>query len=134
MAQRYILCGVTTEVNEYGETERVAAIAKMNWPPGTEITYLHHPSEDKAFCLVTHPTNVLPIPGNIDAEALPEHALDTKVGAMHGPTRIKMRDNLQKRGIDDSVVDNADGYREVIRHVGKQFDPQFHENTFGLQG
>lgn len=64
--------------------------------------------------------------------ALPDFPLDGKVSAINTTTKNGMLNALTKRGIDTSFVGNADGYRDVIRGVGRAADPVFDENNFDV--
>lgn len=65
-------------------------------------------------------------------EAFPDFPLDGKVSAMHTPTKAAMVAMLKAAGVDTSFVQNTDGFREVVRGVGKQFSPDFDENNFDV--
>lgn len=63
-----------------------------------------------------------------DIVVLPQYALDAKVSAMHTPTKTAMVNALKRRGIPTDWIGNADGFREVIRTLGKMQNPGFDEN------
>jgi hypothetical protein len=67
-------------------------------------------------------------------DALPDFPLDAKVSALKTSTRVAARQALQRRGFDVSAIDNADGFRDVIRAVGRQLDAHFDENNFDVAG
>lgn len=52
-------------------------------------------------------------------DLLPDFALDSKVGSMHGPTKLAMRAALVARGLPGSLTDNADGYRDIIEGIAR---------------
>lgn len=63
-------------------------------------------------------------------DALPEFPLDAKLNAMQSTARSALDAALQRRaGI---TVNGADGYRDLIRQVGRKLDPNFHENAFDV--
>lgn len=64
--------------------------------------------------------------------ALPDFPLDGKVSSVHTATKNNMIAKMKKRGINTAFIDSTDGYREVIRGVGKILDPQFDENNFDV--
>lgn len=68
--------------------------------------------------------------GKPDIDSLPDVALDSKVSSMHTPTKNAMIARLAARGFNGVNVDNADGYREVIRGIGRALDTAFHEDSF----
>lgn len=90
-----------------------------------------HPIE--SWCLVIAAgDNFKLVADNVDVDLLPEVDLDVKVSAIHTPTKLEMGTKLQARGIDTSFVGNADGYRDVIKHLGKLQSPDFDEKSFDI--
>lgn len=63
---------------------------------------------------------------------LPDVALDIKVSSIHTPTKNNMISNLQALGINTNFINNTDGYREVIRMLGRINNPNFDENNFDI--
>jgi len=63
---------------------------------------------------------------------LPDYPLDGKVSGIHTLTKNKMLSDMESLGIDTAFVGNADGYREVIRGLGRQINPGFDENDFDV--
>jgi hypothetical protein len=68
--------------------------------------------------------------------ALPQVALDTKVSAIHTPTKQKCKTELQALGFAkdevDEVFDNADGLRDVVEHFGRKNNPTFRADDFDV--
>lgn len=65
-------------------------------------------------------------------DALPEFPLDGKVSAITRATKTRMSTALSKRGIDTSFIGSADGYRDVIRGIGRSLEASFDENGFDV--
>lgn len=65
-------------------------------------------------------------------DALPVFPLDGKVSAIQTATKNAMVSDLQARGIDTAFIGNADGYRDVIRGIGRTLEPAFDENHFDV--
>lgn len=63
---------------------------------------------------------------------LPDVALDVKVSSIHTPTKNAMIAKLKALGVDTSWIATTDGYREVIRGIGKINNPAFDENNFDV--
>lgn len=61
-------------------------------------------------------------------DSMPDFPLDAKVSGMHKPTKDVMVTALARRGIPVDFLSTVDGYREVIRTVGRQLEPTFNEN------
>lgn len=144
--KRYYTCGIIgtgTETDPYRpaiEREREAArLANPTFDCSySAIIPTHpegHPQAGKPIgnkCLVVMESNNHTVfQGKGDIDQLPDIALDNKVAAMHTPTKNKMANDLKARGFNVDV-DNSDGFREVIRAVGKQLDAAFDENKFDV--
>lgn len=66
-------------------------------------------------------------------DPMPDFPLDGKVSAVNAGTTTAMKAALTRRGLAaSSIVDGKDGYREVIRAVGKSLDAGFDENKFDI--
>ena len=65
-------------------------------------------------------------------EPLPDFPLDAKMTAMHGPTKDRMQQGLGRFSISVDVG-RADGFRDVVRGVGRQLDADFHEDSFDVK-
>ncbi len=76
--------------------------------------------------------NHLPILARSDIDALPDFPLDAKMSAMQQATKSAVRSRLQARGIALEAVDNADGFRDVVRAIGREINPNFHEENFDV--
>lgn len=63
---------------------------------------------------------------------LPDMPLDAKVSSIHTPTKNAMLSKLAALGVDTSWIGTADGYREVIRGIGRINNPNFDENSFDV--
>lgn len=64
---------------------------------------------------------------------LPDFPLDGKVGSIQNATKNKMKNAMAARGINTYIADNADGYREVIRGIGRVLQVDFDENAFDVE-
>lgn len=64
---------------------------------------------------------------------LPQVDLDIKMSAIHTATKNKLIAGMQSLGIDTSFIGNADGYRDVIRGIGRIINPSFDENNFDVE-
>lgn len=67
-----------------------------------------------------------------DIDLLPDVPLDIKVQAIQAGTKAAMKARMQARGIDTATVDNADGFRDVVRALGQLHAPDFNENAFDV--
>jgi hypothetical protein len=136
--KRYAICdiiGTGTELDPYrpaienvGERNYVSLIPTENDPQSPNYG---KPKGTK--CLVRLATNnVARLVGATGVDLLPDFALDAKVSAMHTPTRVLMRAMLQRRGLNPGWLDNADGFRDVVRNIGQALEPAFDENFFDV--
>lgn len=87
----------------------------------------------KPWCLViaAGPDHSL-VRNHPDIDAMPDYGLDVKISSMHTPTKNGMTAKLNARGIDTSALGNADGYRDLIRGLGRQHDAAFDEKAFDV--
>ena len=65
-------------------------------------------------------------------DSLPDFPLDGKVSSINTVTKNAMLARLTARKISRTFIDNTDGYREVIRGIGRQLEPDFDENKFDI--
>lgn len=132
MAKRYVLCGI---VGTGSREDPYRAIVQGF--PGINATFVirsgsdGRPNPNVAFARVGG-KNLAPILSMSDVEILPDFPLDAKLNAMHTATRHRMKQQIVARGFDPSVVDDADGFRDVIRGVGLFLQPGFNEDTFDV--
>lgn len=70
--------------------------------------------------------------GRKDIDPLPDFPLDGKVSAVEGRSRMDAGSALERRGFVSSHLTGKDGYREVIRSIGKELDGNFDENNFDV--
>lgn len=68
--------------------------------------------------------------GNQDVDLLPEYPVDAAVSAMHLPTRQAMTARMQARGIDTAFIGGADGFRDILSHLGLLHDSTFSVDEF----
>ena len=64
--------------------------------------------------------------------AHPGQAAQRDGGVLNQAARQGLDQALAKRGLGSSVYNGADGYRDVIRAVGRANDPAFDENNFDV--
>ncbi len=65
-------------------------------------------------------------------DPIPDVPLDGKVREINSGTVNALKQVLTRRGIPQSIVEGKDDYREVVRGVGRQFNPNFDENKFDV--
>lgn len=99
--------------------------------PGVNFVSEHKPGTPWALCLVSGNKHAL-VQALEGTDALPDVSLDIRVGAVEAKAKVKLRADLKKRGIDNKFIDAVDGYREVIRTVGRLLNSQFHEDNFDV--
>lgn len=69
---------------------------------------------------------------DVRLDALPDFPPDAKISSMHRPTKQAMTNAIQRRGVGTSFIEGADGYREIIRSIGRYLDTNFDENNFDV--
>lgn len=88
------------------------------------------PTSSWALALVAAP-NHTPLLSDQRLDALPAFPLDAKVNALQTQARNRMQQALARRGIAVDVA-SADGYRDVVRGIGRQLNPAFSEENFDV--
>ncbi|HBA72214.1 MAG TPA: hypothetical protein DCZ63_08520 [Geobacter sp.] len=63
---------------------------------------------------------------------LPMVDLDVKMSSVHTPTKNALIATLKRLGLATEFISNTDGYREVIRALGRVNNPDFDENKFDV--
>lgn len=132
--KRYYMVPIIEEVDEDtgGRRFRAKVPAGLSFVaeiPTDPLTGL--PTSSWALVLVSG-ANHLPLLLDPQVDALPDFPKDAKVSAMHLATKTAMRDAIARRGLDLGFADNADGFREVIRGIGRALNANFHEDNFDV--
>lgn len=84
--------------------------------------------------VIVNTVNHGPLLADPDLDVLPDFPMDAKMAAMHANTRSGMEQKLQARGINTTFLATVDGYRDVIRGLGRKLNPDFSENNFDVSG
>lgn len=126
--KRYYICDIIGDGSENNPYRPAVSDYGVSWA-GTikSDPVTGHPVLPYAFVVVGGNKHV-EIQRDSRIDDLPDFPMDAKVSSMHKPTKDKMVEKLQKRGIPTAFLATADGYREVIRQIGRQLEPQFDEN------
>ena len=127
MSKRYYLCNVLgdgSRVNPYrpavSDTAGVSYVVAINAPAFTSCLVMINTSNQTPFS-----------EGNAQFLPLPELSLDSRWNT-YGTAgqRSALMDAIQARGLSTSGMAGTDPYRELIRALGKQLNPVFHEGSF----
>ena len=130
--KRYYVCDVIEEQTEEGrryypavEDHGVNYVADIKVNPTTGLL-------ESPWCLVmVSGNNHERIIADPRCVPMPDFPLDGKVNAMHNATKSQMETRLAARGILLNLA-AADGYRDVIRGLGRLLNPRFDENNFDI--
>jgi hypothetical protein len=129
MAKRFYLCDIIGDGSI--ENPYRAAVADLGvnhvsvFPPQDPNTGQY----TRPHCLVlVNASNHSALRADKRLDALPDFPLDGKVDAIENTAKVGMRNVLGKRGFSREHATNKDGYREVIRSIGRELDPGFDEN------
>lgn len=131
MSKRFYLCKVFGDGSIDNPYRPAVADHGVSWAGQIATDDTGKPIYDWALCVVEAKAHAKLI-ADPAIDALPDYAMDAKVSAMHTPTKTAMKAALAKRGIETDWVNNADGFREVIRNLGKLHDARFDENDFDV--
>lgn len=134
--KRWILSKIVADEDpEFGVVYRMAiqryqdfayAFGEVPVDPETGI-----PTNAFGFALVAS-KDMARFRNDLDVDVLPDFPLDGKVSALHQPTKVAMRGVLEKHGLPVSLADNADGFRDVVRGIGRAINPAFDEDRFDV--
>lgn len=130
--KRYYLSPIIGDGSESDSFRPKIADYGVSWVgviPSDPVT--GRPLHEFALVLV-EAVNHAAILADTTIDALPDFPLDGKVSAINTATKNRMISTLERRGIDTSFVSNADGYRDMIRGIGKGLDLNFDENHFDV--
>lgn len=130
MSKRYYLAPIVGDGSEQNPF-RAKVPRGVNHVAEIKIGPDGKPASAYALVLVAA-INHLPLLTDPEIDALPDFPKDAKVNAMHAATKTAMRAAMTKRGIPTADVDNADGYRDVIRSIGRGLNGNFHEDNFDV--
>lgn len=131
MASRYYLCDVIgdgTEENPYrADLEDAPNIdgisAKIASGPDGRPVF--------PYCLcVVEAKNHMPLRLRPNVDALPEVSLDNRMSAVSQAARARLDDAMARRKIPTTGFAVAEGYRDVIRLLGKRLDSTFDPDNF----
>jgi len=89
------------------------------------------PTKLYGFALIAS-KNMARFAGDPNIDVLPDFPLDGKISAMHGPTKAAMLENFVRYGIPTGIVNNADGFRDVVRGIGRTINASFVEDAFDV--
>lgn len=128
--KRYYICPIVVEVDPEMGTMYIPKIAKYGVTASYEIRTVNGiPTTNWALCIVDAQNHGKLI-SDSEIDPMPDFPMDGKVSAIQTNVRNAMINRLQARGIDTSFIGNADGYRDVIRGIGRVINPNFDENNF----
>lgn len=134
MAKRYYLCDIVGD-GQSPDTAFRPAVADLGVPWVGSIPTDEAGRPLHTWCLVMVAASdhkaVRALPG---VDPLPDFPLDGKVAGINQATKALMKAAVNRRGLNaDALVDAKDGYREVIRGLGRALDPAFSEDNFDVR-
>lgn len=129
--KRYYLTDILGDGTEDNPFRPAIAEVAQSWVGTIPTDQDGRPTSTWALVLVAAKEHG-PIKAAKGVDALPEFPLDGKVLAINAQARAALDNALAKRGIPTDVVQNKDGYREVIRALGQKLDATFNEDNFDI--
>ena len=131
MAKRYYICDILGDGSSDNPYRPAVADMGVNhvaaFPPNNASG-----GYDRMTCLVlVNAANLARLNADPRTRPMPEFPLDGKLNAIQTPAVSAMESMLAERGFTKTWA-NSDGYRSVIRSVGKQLDDNFHEDNFDV--
>lgn len=131
MAKQYYICDIIGTGDETDPYRPVVADLGVAWTGAIPTGPDGRPTKTWALVLVAA-ANHAAVRAHKGVNSLPDFPLDGKVSAINVATKAAMAAAFTKRGIPTNIIDGKDGYREVIREIGKRLEPQFDENNFDI--
>jgi hypothetical protein len=132
MAKRYYLADIIGD-GSIDNPYRPAGVDGLNhvavFPPQDPNTGVY--SRPHCLVLVNTPNHAT-LRGRQGVDPLPDFPLDGKVQAVETAARQSAESALNRRGFASGQFTLKDGYREVIRSIGKELDSNFDENNFDV--
>lgn len=89
-----------------------------------------------AFCIMAS-SNIAAVAAVSNAFVFPDYNLDGRMDGMESDARTGLVQSVQAYDLDgglhlDAGNDDEDSYRQLIDKLGKQFEPAFSVNSFGV--
>lgn len=132
--RRYFVSRVVDVPDPEFGTLRLPKIATRTWPDGTSLAHAYVAAGQWAISVVSHPTGFTVPTTDSEIDPFPDVSLDIKLSAIQKQTYDNLKAKLGARGIDTSAFNGLDAVRDLIRHIGRLVDSNFHEDRFGVAG
>jgi hypothetical protein len=129
--KRYVLCGIKGDGSYSNPYRPAIADVTGNFVAAWETDQDGKPVGARVFCRVAR-EDFAPVLAVAGTYALPDYPLDAKISAMQLTTRLALRAALVARGFPGGDFDLADGYRDVIRAIGRRLRADFNEDSFDV--
>lgn len=133
MAKRYYLCDVIGDgLSEATAYRPAVADAGVQWVWLMPTNAQGQPVQPWGLVLVAS-RNHAPLRSIPGVDAMPDVSLDVRVSAIEAGAKGAMKAAMNSRGLNaNAIVDGTDGYREVIRAIGRVAEPTFDENALDI--
>ena len=131
MAKRYYLTDIIGDGTEENPFRPAVADLGVSWVGSIPTGDDGRPLKSWALVMVAAQNHAL-VRTKPGVDALPDFPLDGKLNSINQSARQGLDQALTKRGLSPTIYNGADGYRDVIRAVGRANDPAFDENNFDV--
>lgn len=125
MAKRYYLCDVIGDGTEFNPFRPAIADEGVNWVG--EVS-----SDNTKALVLVNVSNHSALLSDPQFDSMPDFPLDAKVNSLQSQAKNAMLNAMSKRGFATGLISSADGYRDVIRGIGRELNPNFDENNFDV--
>lgn len=138
MSKRLYICKIVTDFTGTGFQSAISDVVdpQTGMQAFTHVSVIGQNADGTlkhSWCLtIAAGQNHALTKNNPDIDPLPEFPLDTRMAAMHLPTRNAMAAKMQARGIDTVFINIADGFRDVVNHVGRLHSAGFDADNFDV--
>ena len=131
MAKRFYLCPVVGD-GTYGNPYRPkVADYPVSWSGVMPTNAAGKPTAAWALVRVAAANHVA-VMADPQIDALPNLDLDGKVASLSAAVKTALRTRLTALGIATDVLDRADGYRDLVRAIGRRLQADFDEEKLDV--
>ncbi len=130
MSKRYYVCDIIGNGTEENPYRPAVADYGVSWVGSIPTNEQGHPVFAWSLVLVASKEHAS-LRGDNRIDPLPDFPLDGRMNAINQAASAALSAALLKRSIAVSYG-GTDGYRDVIRAIGRKLEPTFNENNFDV--
>lgn len=132
--RRYVLSRLIDFTMPSGQVVRLPALDTVRLPDGTSVAHVIHEQAGWVLSVVSHPLALPNLRGLPDVTLFPDVSHDVEWQAVDQGSKNRVRAALEGLGGVSPDLPAGAGFRQYVRQIGRQADPNFHEDNFGVPG